>query len=417
MAWDIFGQPIFPNGENGEEGQDHPFTLFGLGFHIATEEEKQALWQRGIDEEKKRSKDRINLLFKKPPKNPIERIFYDAEVFIQMIMGILAMPVSMALFLVEESIQAQGMGAYILSTSRQYEALDTYIDTWAESVNLGQEVALSLGTFSPIMGGAVTNYTEATKHQIIAFKAANDANILKKAETDEALRKKLQDQQKYGTLRLQSSPSQAQIFTNGVDTQLLTPETFKQIDPGTYTFLLKKYSVARDVVESLEFTINIEAGRKKEIYARIPKTIAGKTEPSEDPAETDEPQLPLWIKANVTGEYAIDGDTFITTTGERIRVLAIDAPEIGRPWADVSKEALGLLVEDKSISLRIQSHKPLGPHGRTLAICSSYKGDIAVFQLSSGLARVAEFEDDLFDYGKYYSAEQVAKDRKIGIWS
>ena len=177
---------------------------------------------------------------------------------------------------------------------------------------------------------------------------------------------------------------------NGEDTELLTPETWPQLDAGPYTFLLKKYSVARDIEESIEFTVNLEAGYKKEIFARIPKIIDGVEEPSEEPGETEEPQLPTWIKAEVTGDHAIDGDTFTTTTGERIRILAIDAPELGRPWSEESQEALGLLVEDKKIQLRIQSSKPLDKFGRTLAICTSWKGDIAVFQLSSGLARKRE---------------------------
>ena len=352
-----------------------------------------------------------------PPDDLFGRILWSAGVLGQLVISLFTFPAALAAFLLEEAVQSYGMGAFMLSQAKQYEYLTQYIDGWKTFIDAADIGAKTLATISPITGGAVLIYMDAARESADAFDAANTANMLREAERDEALRKKLLDQAKYGTLRLQSSPSNAQIFMNGEDLQLLTPETFRDLDEGTYTFLLKKYSTVRDVMESLEFTVNIEAGRRKEIFARIPKIIDGVQEPGEDPGETDAPQLPLWIKAQVTGEYAIDGDTFITTTGERVRVLAIDAPELGRPWADVSKEALGLLIEDKKISLRIQSHKPLGPHGRTLAICSSYKGDIAVFQLSSGLARVAEFKDDLFDYGKYYSAEQVAKDRGIGIWS
>ena len=123
------------------------------------------------------------------------------------------------------------------------------------------------------------------------------------------------------------------------------------------------------------------------------------------------------INAEVTGDHAIDGDTFVTTTGERIRLLAIDAPEIGRQWAEEATEALGLMIEDKKIQLKIQSNKPLDQYGRTLALCSNYKGDISVFQLSSGLARTDFFPDDIYDTTKYTAAEQLARDRKIGIWS
>jgi len=358
-----------------------------------------------------------SLAFQEPPDDILGRILWSAGILGQLVVSLFTFPAALGAFLLEEAVQSYGMGAYMLSTSKSYDMLSDYLDGYKSFIDSAEIGAKALATLSPITGGSVLIYMNAAKAQALGFEYANDKNMLQQAERDETLRKKLLDAQKYGTLRLQSSPSQAQIFMNGEDTELLTPETFKELDGGSYAFLLKKYSAARDVEETFEFTVNIETGRKKEIYARIPKIVDGVSGTAEDPTETETPQLPTWIKAEVTGDYAIDGDTFITTTGERIRVLAIDAPEIGRPWADVSKEALSLLIEDKKISLRIQSHKPLDQYGRTLAICSSYKGDIAVFQLSSGLARVAEFEDDIFDYSKYYAAEQVAKDRAIGIWS
>lgn len=357
------------------------------------------------------------LAYHKPPEDILGRILWTGGVLGQLVISLFTFPAALGCFLLEEAVQSYGMGAYILYSSRYYDLLDNYLEGYQEFVEGADISAISLATISPITGGAVIQYMSAAKSSYLAFRTLTDRKLLEMIAEEAQIGEKVDWLATHGILRLQSSPSSAQIFMNGEDTELVTPETFKDLDAGTYTFLLKKYSVVRDVEETLEFTINIEAGRRKEIFARIPKIIDGVKEPEETHGLSDEPQLPLWIKAEVTGEYAIDGDTFITTTGERIRVLAIDAPEIGRPWADVSKESLGLNIEDKKISLRIQSHKPLGPHGRTLAICSNYKGDIAVFQLSSGLARVAEFEDDRFDYRKYYSAEQVAKDRGIGIWS
>lgn len=357
------------------------------------------------------------LAFTEPPEGFFERIWWSVSVLAQLVLSTMTFPAALAAFLLEESVQTYGMGAYMLSTAKAYEDLDVYIDGWKQFIEAATVGAKTLAFMSPITGGAVLVYMEAAKVSADAFERANDINLLRQAESDEKLRLKLLDQQQFGRLRIQSAPSQASIFMNGEDLQLLTPETFPELEPGSYTFLLKKYSAARDVEETVEFTVNIEAGRKKEIYTRIPKIIDGVQEPTEPPGESEEPQLPEYIKAEVVGEYAIDGDTFITDTGERIRILGIDAPEIGRPWSEESREALTILVEDKKIQLKIQSHKPLDTHSRTLAICSSWKGDIAIFQLSSGLARVLEFDDDIFDYTKYYAAEQVARDRRIGIWS
>jgi len=357
------------------------------------------------------------LAFQEPPDDILGRILWSAGVMGQLVVSGLTFPAALAAFLLEEAVQTYGMGAYMLSTAKQYEALDQYMTGWKEFIRMAYVGSKTMATVNPMTGGAVMIYMVAAEQSALAFEHANDANLLKQAETDEALRKKLADQARYAKLHLQSSPTGASIFRDGVDLELVTPETFKQMDPGTYAFTLKKYSALREVEESTSFNVTLEAGYKKEIMARIPKTIDGVQEKGEEPGETTEPQLPEYIKAEVTGDHAIDGDTFTTTTGERIRLLALDAPELGRPWADVSKEALQLQIEDKKIQLRIQGHKPLDAYGRTLAICSNYKGDISVFQLSAGLARTNFFEDDIYDVQKYLSAEQVAKDRSIGIWS
>jgi len=357
------------------------------------------------------------LAFQEPPEDILGRILWSAGILGQLVVSLFTFPAALGAFMLEEAVQSYGMGAYMLSTSKSYDALSDYLDGYKVFIDAAEIGAKNLATLTPVTGGAVLIYMFAAKAQALAFEYANDRNILKQAETDEALRKKLEDQAKYATLRLQSSPTGASIFRDGVDLSLVTPETFKQMDAGTYAFTLKKWSALRNVEETTSFNVTLEAGYKKEIFARIPKIIDGVQEESEDPDETSDKQLPDFIKAEVTGDHAIDGDTFATTTGERIRLLAIDAPEIGRPWSSESKEALGIMIEDKKIQLRIQGRKPLDQYGRTLAICNNYKGDISVFQLSAGLATVFIPDDDIYDPSKYIAAEQVAKDRKIGIWS
>ena len=439
------------------------------------------------------------------PEDNLGKVDYGIRMITQVGLSKLTESAGMAAFLLEEAVQAIGMGAFLLYQAQDFETLDTYLDNYNNVLSSAEDGVVGLAAINPLIGGVVMMYLNAARHGYDGLRSAVDYKLVEQAEKDEALRKKLLDAATLGTLRLSSVPSSAEIWINNENTELITPETFKNIDIGAYDITLRKYNSTREEWDIFSFTINLEAGRKKEIHVRIPPTVTSEEEEAEkatygrlmlksrptsaeihlngvntglltpetfkemtpgtheiklrafsrrlnvwdeytfsipiekgkktevivnipgkafdkiiEGLETDtdeEPQLGEFVKAEVTGEYAIDGDTFITTTGERIRILAIDAPEIGRPWADVSKESLSMEVEDKKVYLRIQSHKPLDMHGRTLAICRNYKGDIAVHQLSSGLARVAEFEDDLFDYGKYYSAEQVAKDRGIGIWS
>ena len=357
------------------------------------------------------------LAYQKPPDDWFGKLIHTAGVIGQVLLSWATFPAAMGAFLMEEAMQTAGMGAYMLATGREWKLLQAYLPNYKLMIDTGRAAAWTLSLINPITGGAVVIYSEAAEMSYKAFKDRADREVEKEALASAEKSKYIEFQNAHGTLRLSSIPSSAEIWMNNRNMELITPETFKELDVGPYDITLRKYNVSRETWDILSFTVEIEPGRRKEIHARIPPDISTTPDGEEPEGTTDTPQLPDFIKAEVTGDYAIDGDTFITTTGERVRVLAIDAPEIGRPWADVSKEAMGLLIEDKNISLRIQGHKPLDQYGRTLAICSSYKGNIAVFQLSSGLARVAEFEDDIFDYSKYYNAEQVAHDRKIGIWS
>ena len=358
-----------------------------------------------------------NLSLMEPPDNILGRILWMGGVIGQLIISLKTFPAALGAFLLEESVQAMSMGAFMLHQSKSYETLDVYLPIYKNYINTAQLASKNLATLSPITGGAVIMYMEAAQLQWNAMRLATDKNLIKQAEQEEELRQKLLESQIYGDLRLTSTPSEAEIWINGENTELLTPETFKDMEEGSYDFQLRKFSVKRDVWEIYFFTVNIEAGRRKEIHIRIPPDLSNEDDSPDSIDTDDQAKLPILINAEVEGEYAIDGDTFITTTGERIRILGIDAPEINLPWGDVSKDNLTNMVEDKKIQLQIQTHKPIDTFGRTLAICKNYKGNIAIFQLSSGLARTYFSDDDIYDTFRYVEAEEQAKARGVGIWS
>ncbi len=444
------------------------------------------------------------LAYQDPPERLPDRILWTVGVALQMILSVLTFPATIAAFLLEESVQSAGMGAYILSSSRYYDLLDAYLPIYKSFIDGAETGAKGLAYMSPICGGAVMVYMSAAQMSHDAFRAMTDRKLIEQMEKDEELRRKLLDDATFGTLRLSSVPSQAEIWIDGKNTELLTPETFKQLEEREYNIELRRLDTKTDEWEIYSFTTQITAGRVKEIRVRIPPTITtdeeekakavtgtislkstptsaeiwidgvdtgkltpetlkdiepgkykitlrsysrrldvwdeytiaplllvgekleikvnipGKafdaihTTPETDEGEKD--KLPQFVNAEVKGEYAIDGDTFITTTGERIRILGMDTPEIGQPWADVAQAYLDELIWGKSIRIKIQSHKPLDTHGRTLAICMMYKGDIAELMLSAGYARLMVFEDDVYDPTSYELAEQMAKERRIGIW-
>jgi len=355
--------------------------------------------------------------FMEPPDGIIDRIIWTLGVFAQLIISVFTFPAAMAAFLLEEAVQSYGMGAYLLFQSKAYEPLLDYLTGYRNFIDSSEISAKSMATLSPITGGAVILYMQAAREQHQAFVTATNAKWMEQAEKDQKAREKLLEQQKYGELRLTSTPDNAEIWMDNTNTELLTPETFTKLEKGIYIITLRKYSATRETWDIYTFEVDIDPGIRKEIQIRIPPSIQTDNTDPDSKDEQTESRLPSFIKAQVKGDHAIDGDTFQTISGERIRLLAIDAPELGRPFSTEAKEALQLMIEDKNIELRIQTTRPKDTYGRTLAICTNYKGDISTFLLSSGLAKTYIGEDDIYDPTKYQAAEQIAKDRQIGIWS
>jgi len=357
-----------------------------------------------------------NLAYEEPPEDLIGRILWSLGVFSQIIISLFTFPAGLACFMLEESVQSYGMGSYMLYTAGEYELLQDYLAGQRAFIDASEIGVTNLATLSPIIGGAVLYYMEAAKMSTAAFKSATEAQLAKQAEKDEKARDDELDRMNYGELRLTSTPNGAEIWINGENTELLTPETLKKLPVGPTVFEVAKFNKKTEEWDVFVFTLDMEAGRRKEIYIRIPPGISGDIDLPPGEEVPDKPILPLWIAAEVEGEYAIDGDTFITSKNERIRILGIDAPELGRPFAEEAKTFLTEQIEDKKLDLRIMSTKPLDVYGRTLATVKNYKGNVAILLLSDGLARVDIFEDSPLDRTRYDTAEATAKTRKVGIW-
>ena len=357
------------------------------------------------------------LAYEEPPEDFWGRLLWTAGIMGQLFISRFTFPAAIGLFLLEEAVQTYGMGAYMLATGDQWELADNYLDGQKLFIENATIAAKSLAVVSPVTGGSVLIYMDAAMDSWGAFKARAEIE-LQKALSKEENRTRIEDEAtKYGTTNLRSSPSGAEIWINGENTELLTPETFKKMEKGDYIIELRKYSKQREVWDIYAFTLTVTPGRRKEIMIHIPETITGDEDDPDASEETDTPKLPSFIKAEVTGDRAIDGDTIQTTTGERIRILGIDTPETGRPYADLATEYTQSLIEDKKLTLQIQTHLPVDAYGRTLAIVTSYKGNIAILLLSAGLARAFIADDARYDPTRYLEAEQTAKTRRIGIWS
>ena len=73
-----------------------------------------------------------------------------------------------------------------------------------------------------------------------------------------------------GTLRISSTPSNAEIYIDGTNTGLLTPETFKELTPGRHELFLRSFSRRLKIWDEYKFDIEIVKGEKLELKVNIP---------------------------------------------------------------------------------------------------------------------------------------------------
>jgi len=113
----------------------------------------------------------------------------------------------------------------------------------------------------------------------------------------------------------------------------------------------------------------------------------------------------------------IDGDTFTLSTGERVRLTGIDAPEKTAYYYNESKTALEELIKGKIVALeRDVSNKD--KYGRLLRYVYVDNGTFVNLELvSEGYARSAEYPPDTRYAEQLKQAENDSKANNLGIWS
>lgn len=116
----------------------------------------------------------------------------------------------------------------------------------------------------------------------------------------------------------------------------------------------------------------------------------------------------------------IDGDTIVTTTGEKIRYLLVDAPEITDGHTDCYGANAARLDSDlvlgKTITLTYDVART-DAYGRTLAYVSVDDLDVNAELVARGAACVLYIPPDGAERRAAYEAlEADAKSHRRGIW-
>lgn len=112
----------------------------------------------------------------------------------------------------------------------------------------------------------------------------------------------------------------------------------------------------------------------------------------------------------------IDGDTFVIETGEHVRIVGINAPEMKTIYGEPAKEHLALLIGGKTVDLEndhISANKDV--YGRLLRYIYYNGIDIDKQMVKDGYA-VAFLKYRFDKQEEYKQTELDARQASIGIW-
>lgn len=111
----------------------------------------------------------------------------------------------------------------------------------------------------------------------------------------------------------------------------------------------------------------------------------------------------------------IDGDTFVLNTGEKVRLICINTPEIGEEYADEATNYLKSLVLNKEVEL-VKDVSETDMYDRLLRYVYVNGVFVNGKLIEKGHARVYRFPPDTKLCDDLEILETKAKNNNLGIW-
>lgn len=124
----------------------------------------------------------------------------------------------------------------------------------------------------------------------------------------------------------------------------------------------------------------------------------------------------------------IDGDTFVLSDSQHVRMLGVDCPEIAKqnkpaaPFANEAALKTKSLINRKTIKLTFDG-RAFDIFGRLLSyvwLLNKKEKDSLFVQaelLKNGLARISYYTKEKRYYSLFYNLRNTARKKKLGIWS
>lgn len=120
--------------------------------------------------------------------------------------------------------------------------------------------------------------------------------------------------------------------------------------------------------------------------------------------------------------HVIDGDSIVLADGRQVRLIGINAPEIGfedrpdEPLARAARERLAQLIERQTITLAYD-REPADRHGRVLAYAARADGtDVQAQLVREGLAWCVAIPPNTARAADYCGLEREPRAARRGIW-
>lgn len=144
-------------------------------------------------------------------------------------------------------------------------------------------------------------------------------------------------------------------------------------------------------------------------------------------ANTDSTALESGSSSEQQVVAVVDGDTIKTIDGtgteNRVRIIGIDTPEIGRGgaadecYAQEARTVLASFVDGQTVELVTDpSQGDVDKYGRLLRHVHTDAGNIAQLLLEQGAAHEYTYDDPYLGQTEFRAAEAAARDAGNGLW-
>jgi len=131
---------------------------------------------------------------------------------------------------------------------------------------------------------------------------------------------------------------------------------------------------------------------------------------SSQPNQSAQPSDSIYVS------QVIDGDTFVLSSGQTVRIALIDTPEHNEPYYDSATQFLANLILDKNVNIRSISSTS-DRYGRVLAEVYVDSMNVGLSILEQGLGLLYLYPESAHLKDTYLPAQQRALLEKAGIWS